>query len=199
MAVDHNLDVFVLEPTPLDEATHLVYLDLAFGLILNLPSVVDPRLYACFTTLTVTANPNARAEINFRSGIRRSTPSAEWNESHWALIEALAAHRSFVTLTLTKMAFYPEARPMVLGMKRYDVVMEIVSISASFTEDCAFLDPILLACWTETIFMVDHSIQLGPEDVVQNMHLPTMASVIRQRSRTLKQGLPSSVNQVDDV
>lgn len=101
MALDHNLDVYVLEPPPPDEAAHvgfklapatekaeiqaavsqLVYLDLSFGLVLNLPSVVDPRLYACFNTLivrppyssfsipciytTFQASPNAHAEINF--------------------------------------------------------------------------------------------------------------------------------------
>lgn len=98
--------------------------------------------------------------------------SAEWDESYWALMEALATHRSFVTFTLTKMAFYPEMRAMILGMKvcavitltaflemtslfwgeqpelqrkSCAVVMEIVSISASLSEeDCAFLDPILL-------------------------------------------------------
>lgn len=73
MALDHNLDVQVLEPPPLEEATHfgfkvapttweaetqaalsqLVYLDVAFNIILKLPSLIDPRLYACFKTLIV--------------------------------------------------------------------------------------------------------------------------------------------------
>ncbi|KAJ7078673.1 hypothetical protein C8R44DRAFT_96184 [Mycena epipterygia] len=261
MALDHNLDVFLLEPPPLDKTTHfgfkrapttlkeeaqavlsqILYLDMEYGFILNLPSIVDPRLYACFAALI--ASPNPRAEINFvrakslflLSETRRlvaqwylgEPASDEWYESYWALMEALAVHRSFVTLTLTKMAFCPEMRAMVLGMKvcaiitltgflemtslfcgeqpelrrkRCDVVMEIVSVTASFTEeDCAFLDPILLACWTETILMVDHSIHLGPEDVVQSIRLPKMASVIRQRSKSLKQVLPSSVNRVDDI
>ncbi|KAJ7107780.1 hypothetical protein C8R44DRAFT_986904 [Mycena epipterygia] len=256
MALDHNLDAYVLESPPPDEAAHvgfklaptteraevqaalsqLVYVDLAFGIVLNVPSVVDPRLYACFNTLI--ANPNARAEINFVrtksvflfSKVQRlkaqwhqsnlvETAGSEWDESYWALMEALSAHRSFVSIALTRMAFAPELRPLVLSLKvcaiitgtglaelaslfsgeqlelrrrENDVILEIVSISASFTEeDCTLLDPILSACWKAVMRALEHCIEVGPEDVAQRMHdLPAMAGVIRQQSKTLQRVLP---------
>lgn len=86
-------------------------------------------------------------------------------------MEALDAHRSFITLTLTKMAFCPAVSTTNLSLKvcavvvltglaellalfandqlelrrkKHDAILEIISISTTFSEeDCQFLDPIL--------------------------------------------------------
>jgi hypothetical protein len=103
----------------------------------------------------------------------RTEPAAavEWHENYWELMEALDAHRSFITLALTRCAFCPNMHTLALTLKvgavlvlsglsallslfahdqielrrkKLDAVNEIVSISTTFTEeDCAYLDPIL--------------------------------------------------------
>ena len=89
-------------------------------------------------------------------------------------MEALDTHRSFLALTLTKLAFCPTLRTMGLGLKVCSVLVltglttllslfsldqpelgqkkqaaitEIISISSIFSEeDCEHLDPILSVC-----------------------------------------------------
>ncbi|KAJ7736032.1 hypothetical protein DFH07DRAFT_843177 [Mycena maculata] len=260
MALDHKYDervrellgadegksmAFVVAPTMgegevLAALVQVVYLDLTYGIILKLPSVVDSRLYACFKVL-VTA-PNAHAEINFvraksafllseaqRLAMEWHAPdfaerdAAKWKETYWALMEALDAHRSFITVTLTKLAFCPELHALTLSLKlcaivvltgiaellalftgaqpelrrkKYDAVSEIISITGTFTEeDCEFLDPILSACWTTIIGTLDHCISLGPVAIKHSMHdLPAMANMVRERNRTLQRVLPFALD-----
>lgn len=94
-----------------------------------------------------------------------------WQQTYWDVMEALDAHRSFITVTLTRLAFCPILRTLGLGLKvcavvvltgtaallslfsadhpelrqkKYAAITEIISISSLFTdEDCQHLDPIL--------------------------------------------------------
>ncbi|KAJ7505653.1 hypothetical protein B0H11DRAFT_1975514 [Mycena galericulata] len=256
MALDYNLDADVLgaplPPEPMDVAfklapttikaevqaalSQLVYMDLAYGILWNLPKILDPRLYTCFKTLVTT--PNFRAEINFvraksvflLSEARRlaaewcqsalEKPAAtQWQKEYWEVMELLSAHRSLLTLTLTKLAFCSELHMVILSMKgcaiftltaiaelvalfsaeqpellrkKHDLMVEIISISTAFSEeDCAFLDPLLAACWTATIATLDGCSMRGPREVAESMHdVPAMANLIRERCKTLQRVMP---------
>ncbi|KAJ7503391.1 hypothetical protein B0H11DRAFT_1906435 [Mycena galericulata] len=256
IALDYNLDADVLEPPlppePMDVAfklapttikaevqaalSQLVYMDLAYGILWNLPKILDPRLYTCFKTLITT--PNFRAEINFvraksvfllsearrlaaewcQSGLEKPA-ATQWQKEYWEVMELLSAHRSLLSLTLTKLAFCSELHMVILSMKactiftltaiaelvalfsaeqpellrkKHDLMVEIISISTAFSEeDCAFLDPLLAACWTATIATLDGCSMRGPREVVESMHdVPAMANLIRERCKTLQRVMP---------
>ncbi|KAF7349053.1 hypothetical protein MVEN_01427000 [Mycena venus] len=147
----------------------------------------------------------------------------EWQATYWTVTEALDTHRSLLTLTLTKLAFCPVMRALGLALKvssvlcltgsaallslfsadhpelrqkKYAAIGEIISISSVFSdEDCEQLDPILSACWTAIIGTLDQCIALGPETIAHSMHdLPSMASMMRQRNKTLQQVTPFPVD-----
>ncbi|KAJ7658893.1 hypothetical protein B0H17DRAFT_345218 [Mycena rosella] len=220
--------------------SQLIYLDLSQRLLLQLPSVIAPQVYTHFKT--VISRPNAQAEINYvraksafllfeaqelaaewsQSGLAADQVTA-WQTRYWDLMEALDAHRSFLTLTLTRVAFCPAYHTLGLSLKvcvvlvltglsvlhtlfsadqielrrkKYEAIAEIINISATFSEeDCEYLDPILSVCWTAIIGTLDHCIALGPEAVTQSMHdIPAMASTIRQRNKTLQRVLPFALD-----
>ncbi|KAJ6483660.1 hypothetical protein DFH09DRAFT_1292022 [Mycena vulgaris] len=218
---------------------HLVYLDVAFTIILKLPSIIDPQLLENFKDLI--SRPNLHAEINFvraksafllleaeklaaqwHQSDMPADKAAEWQEDYWALMEALDAHRSFLTLTLTRIAFCPELRTVGLTLKmctvlvlaglsvlltlfgqqaelrrkKLEAVAEIISISETFTEeDCEYLDPILSTSWSIIIGTLNECIALGPEVVARSLsNLPAMVNVIRERNKTLQRVLPFAVD-----
>ncbi|KAJ7046321.1 hypothetical protein C8F04DRAFT_343331 [Mycena alexandri] len=169
--------------------SRLVFLDLSYAITLKLPSIMDPVLRDNFKTLI--SRPNAYAEMNFvraksafllfeARGIAErwyqqppltETEGLEWQSKYWDTMEMLDAHRSYITLALTKMAFCPSQHTMGLSLKvclvmlltgigsllslfsaynpelaaqKVAAVNEIVRISSIFTEeDCKHLDPIL--------------------------------------------------------
>ncbi|KAJ7752644.1 hypothetical protein B0H16DRAFT_788756 [Mycena metata] len=220
--------------------SRLVFLDLSYAITLKLPSIVDPALHDNFKALI--SRPNAYAETNFvraksvfllfeaqRLAERWSdhdqpplteTEGLEWQSRYWDAMEMLDAHRSYLTLALTKMAFCPTHHTMGLSLKVCQVVLltglttllslfsaynpelaeqklaavnEIVRISRIFTEeDCKHLDPILSVCWTSVIGSLDHCIALGKGVCEESMHsIPAaMAGIIRQRNKTLQRVLP---------
>ncbi|KAJ7464865.1 hypothetical protein B0H11DRAFT_2284892 [Mycena galericulata] len=254
MAVQHNLDnISVYQQTAVEGGnvdfgfkhapanrvaeiqaalSQVLYLDMAYIILLRLPSIIDSRLYSCFKILV--ANPNTRAETNFvraksvyflreaqllKAQHHQSTlvgsAASDWQERYWELMEALGTHRSFVALALTKTLLSPALRLIALSLKvcaiitltglaellslfaaaqsdlrrqRHEVILEIVSMSAAFTEeDCRFLHPILSPCWKAIIGTLDE-LGTGQEAAVHD--LPAMAGVIRERNKTLQRVLP---------
>ncbi|KAJ7451969.1 hypothetical protein FB451DRAFT_698654 [Mycena latifolia] len=218
----------------------LMYLDLSQTIILKLPRILDPKIHEKFKTLI--SSPNPHAEINFvrakaalllceaqqlaeewhQAGLEQATAAA-WQARYWELMEALDAHRSFLALTTTRIAFCPELHTLGLSLKvctvlvltglsvlltpfadaqpelrrkKYAAVGEIISISLTFSEeDCEYLEPILSACWTAVIGTVDYCIAQGPEAVEDSMYdLPAMANAIRQRNKTLQRVVPFAVD-----
>ncbi|KAJ7168892.1 hypothetical protein C8R46DRAFT_1092809 [Mycena filopes] len=217
--------------------SHLVYLDVSYAITLKLPSVMDPALRENFQTLI--NRPNKNAEANFvraksafllfeaqqlaerwwQQNPLTDTEGAQWQSRYWDTMEGLDAHRSYITLALTKMAFCPATHTMGLSLKvclimlltgqicllslfsahnpelgeqKLAAVNEIVRISSIFTEgDCKYLDPILSVCWTSIIGALDLCVALGKGAMEQSMHdIPAMAGVIRQRNKTLQRVLP---------
>ncbi|KAJ6483662.1 hypothetical protein DFH09DRAFT_1212268 [Mycena vulgaris] len=176
---------------------HLVYLDVAFTIILKLPSIIDPQLLENFKDLI--SRPNLHAEINFV----RAKSAFLLLEAEKLAAQALDAHRSFLTLTLTRIAFCPELRTVGLTLKmctvlaelrrkKLEAVAEIISISETFTEeDCEYLDPILsVHSWSIIIRALNECIALGPEVVARSLiNLPAMVNVIRERNKTLQRVL----------
>ncbi|KAJ7129851.1 hypothetical protein C8R43DRAFT_1110921 [Mycena crocata] len=98
---------------------------------------------------------------------------ATWHKKYWELMEAIETHRCVINLALTRTVFCPELKIVWLTLKmcsiivltglsillalfsphhvelkrkQHDVVAEIVSISASYSEeDCEYLDPMVSA------------------------------------------------------
>ncbi|KAJ7162701.1 hypothetical protein C8R43DRAFT_1123379 [Mycena crocata] len=124
--------------TPAAEAqavlSHLVYLDVSYSLILNLPKVLDTRLYTAFKSLIQLPSPDA--EINFiraKSIVLLSEAkelseewyraqlddagNTAWQEKYWELMEALDAQRAFIASTLIRTAFVPTLKTMSLSLK----------------------------------------------------------------------------------
>ncbi|KAJ7288653.1 hypothetical protein C8J57DRAFT_1280958 [Mycena rebaudengoi] len=123
--------------------SQLVYLDMKFGVVKNLLSLLHPRLLESFKKLVdLPLTPNT--EINFIRAksvffLREATKlteewrrtslverPAEWQSSYWRLLEDIDAHRAFLSSTLTKAAFCPELVMMKLALK----VCAIMSLSA---------------------------------------------------------------------
>ncbi|KAJ7611670.1 hypothetical protein FB45DRAFT_314084 [Roridomyces roridus] len=104
------------------------------------------------------------------------TPPAAWFEEYWKLVEHLNNHLGTLDPLTFRVSFLPDAHSVELCLKlstimalaalaelhgifapshvessrRYrDTVVEIVSISSTFTmDDCHYLDPILALCWS---------------------------------------------------
>ncbi|KAJ7837812.1 hypothetical protein B0H14DRAFT_1093341 [Mycena olivaceomarginata] len=97
----------------------LVFLDLLYAIILKIPSIIDPLLRERFKKLV--DHPNVHAEINYvraksaflmyetqrltvqwlrQPGLDESE-IVVWQQTYWDVMEALDAHRSFITVTLT--------------------------------------------------------------------------------------------------
>ncbi|KAJ7159196.1 hypothetical protein C8R43DRAFT_948132 [Mycena crocata] len=153
--------------------------------------------------------------------------AAAWQEKYWELMEAIETHRCAINLALTRTVFCPELKIVGLTLKmcsiivhtglsillalfsphhvelrrkQHDVVAEIVSISASYSEeDCEYLDPMVSACWTVIIGMMDE-LALGPDVCPQFTHeFPAMAAIIRARSQTLQRVLPFALSTSCDA
>ncbi|KAJ7053869.1 hypothetical protein C8F01DRAFT_1165103 [Mycena amicta] len=172
--------------------SQIVYLDLSYAIMLNLPTLLDQQLQDKFRALVHTPNPDA--EVNFvraksiflfyeaktlveqwaHPDLADASKEA-WQASYWELMDALDAHKSFITLTLTRAAFCPELLVLALTLrvaevltltgistllsvferdnkelmlKKHSTIAEIIQVSSMFEEeDCVYLDPILSACW----------------------------------------------------
>ncbi|KAF8218211.1 hypothetical protein K438DRAFT_1953039 [Mycena galopus ATCC 62051] len=221
--------------------SQLVYLDLLIAITLKLPSIIDPLLRDNFKKLINRSNANP--EINYvraksaflmhetqRLSVQwaivpslAEAEAIEWQQTYWDVMEALDTHRSFITLSLTKLAFCPIMRLLglslklcsvvvmtgtaallslfsgdhpELGQKKCAAVTDVVSISGVFSdEDLTHLDPILSACWSAIISTLDHVVAMGPELVAKSMHdIPAMAVMIRQRNQTLQRAMPFVVD-----
>ncbi|KAJ6626630.1 hypothetical protein B0H10DRAFT_1997936 [Mycena sp. CBHHK59/15] len=234
---------FSINPkTPAAEAqgafSHLIYLDLVYSIILKVPSILHPRLLANFRRLI--DRPVSNTETNFiraKSAFllyeaqhldsrwrqeelgQQLDAAAEWQKTYWELMEEIDEHRSFLTVTLTKIAFCPKLRTMGLALKactimlltgsaqlislfesddpelmhrKHDAVVQVVSITSTFTdEDCEYLDPILSTCWEAVVRSLDTCIAAGPLAVGGTLHnLQGMACVIRQVNKTLQRVFP---------
>ncbi|KAJ7511990.1 hypothetical protein B0H11DRAFT_2183157 [Mycena galericulata] len=131
----------------------VVYLDLSYMIIRELPSLLDPGVYAFFGTLVTSRN--AQMESNFvraksafcwveaRSLIKEwnrctlAEPAlSAWQSAYWALTETLTAHRSLLMLTLARIALHPELRALLLTLKVCAIItmtalIELVSVFCS--------------------------------------------------------------------
>ncbi|KAJ7195957.1 hypothetical protein GGX14DRAFT_674218 [Mycena pura] len=234
---------FRLSPTTrtveaLAALSQLIYIDLTYAIMLGLPILVHARLHETFRKLIRVPNPNA--EINFvraKSAFllyeaqqlaqqwARPELAADpvattaWQARYWDLMEALDAHRGFLTLVRTRAAFCPRLHTLALSIKvacvlaltglavlltlfagnsadlaqkKHEVVLEIIGVSGTFSApDCAYLDPILSACWISVVRSLDACIELGPATVQSSMHdAPAMLRMIRARNETLQRALP---------
>ncbi|KAF7307632.1 hypothetical protein MIND_00558500 [Mycena indigotica] len=182
--------------SPVSDATaaisQIVYLDLSYAIMLNLPTLLHPSLVERFRTIATSPNPDA--EVNF---IRAKSAFLlwearqlvlEWNDlslsdackeawqtRYWHLMDELDAHKSFITVTLTRAAFCPSLHVLGLALKvsviltltglatllsvferdnkelihkKHNAISEVIHISSMFEEgDYIYLDPILSACW----------------------------------------------------
>ncbi|KAK7052450.1 hypothetical protein R3P38DRAFT_2603816 [Favolaschia claudopus] len=211
----------------------LVYSDLFHIITLKLPSLIDGFLEDNFKKLI--DRPNIYADGNYfraksaflmyqtqrlttqwsqRSGLSDSEVDG-WQCSYWNVMEALDSHRSFITLTLTRLAFCPAMSTLALNLKvcsilvltgtaallslfsadhvelrqkKYSAVLEITSISSIFTEqDCEHLDPVISTCWTAIILTLDQCTKLGDQVMCSTLHdFPAMAGLIRQKNDTVQ-------------
>ncbi|KAJ7636287.1 hypothetical protein FB45DRAFT_445290 [Roridomyces roridus] len=214
-----------------------VYLDIAFNLLLGVPRVLDPRLDQAFRKLIDA--PNSRVEINFvraksalllwdakrlvnewSQGSMDEAAISKWQNNYWHLVELLDGHRSLISVTLIKLAFFPNLRTLLLSLKvcaiitltalaellalfaaeqselqrrKHEAILEIISMSSGFSkEDCDFLDPILSICWRMVVHTVEGCMKTHGEAVKETMHdLPAMAVAIRQQNMTLQRALPN--------
>ncbi|KAJ6571180.1 hypothetical protein B0H19DRAFT_657955 [Mycena capillaripes] len=211
----------------------LIYLDMAYAVTLRLPSIIDPLLGANIKALM--NRPNLNAEMNYVNMKSVSLlfeaqqiaaqwyqhpgfQEAEWQLSYWAALEALDAHRSFLTLTLTRIAFSPDLRTVGLSLKmcavmaltglsmlfglfaldnvelkqkEHAAIGEIISISMTFTDDdCDNLDPVQSGCWTEIVGALDRYTVLGPDAAKTTHDISAMAGLVRERNSTLQRVLP---------
>ncbi|KAF7300220.1 hypothetical protein MKEN_01345800 [Mycena kentingensis (nom. inval.)] len=174
---------------------HLVYLDISYSIITHQPSLLDPETRDSFHDLVLL--PYSDAEINYTraksallfSNARQmvvmhkeplSEPCKEsWQGLFWELIDALDAHRSFLNLLLTRIAFCPAHHRLGLALKvcliltltgtatllavfegdnrevfskKQGVIAEVIQLSSGFQEsDFPYLDPILSVCWYEVM------------------------------------------------
>ncbi|KAJ7154416.1 hypothetical protein C8R43DRAFT_1186557 [Mycena crocata] len=145
--------------------------------------------------------------------------AAVWQGKYWELMEAIETHRCAINLALTRTVLCPEHKSVGLTLKmcsiivltglshhaelrrkQHDVVVEIVSISASYSEeDCEYLDPRVSARWTVIIGMMDE-LALGPDVCPQFTHdLPAMAAIIGARSQTLQRVVPFALSTTCDA
>ncbi|KAF7377857.1 hypothetical protein MSAN_00209300 [Mycena sanguinolenta] len=220
--------------------SQLVYLDLLYAITLKLPCIIDPVLRENFKKLI--GRPNANPEVNYmraksaflmyetqrlsaqwaqQPGLDESA-IVEWQRTYWDVMEALDTHRSFITLSLTKLAFCPKMRLLGLSLKvcavvvstgaaallslfsadhpelrqkKYAAVTEVISISTLFSDaDFEDLDPILSACWSAIISTLDQCIASCPDSKAKSMHdIPAMAGIMRQQNETLQRSLPFPV------
>ncbi|KAJ7771458.1 hypothetical protein B0H16DRAFT_1513611 [Mycena metata] len=139
------------------------------------------------------------------------SPAAPWFENYWKLIEQLNTHIGRLNHIHLRVSFIPDAHTAELQMKlclivaiaaladlhgifapshvessrRYrDTVVEIVSISSTFTiDDCRYLDAILSFCWSVATKRI-----LSNEVVYENQQ-PIIAA-IRACNSNLQQMLP---------
>ncbi|KAJ6461019.1 hypothetical protein C8R45DRAFT_537543 [Mycena sanguinolenta] len=220
--------------------SQLLYLDLLYAITLKLPCIIDPVLRENFKKLI--RRPNANPEVNYvraksaflmyetqrLSAQWAQQPGldecaiAEWQKTYWDVMEALDTHRSFITLSLTKLAFCPKMHLLGLSLKacavvvstgtaallslfsgdhpelrqkKYAAIAEVISISTLFSEaDFEDLDPILSACWSAVISTLDQCIVSCPDSKAKSMHdIPAMAGMMRQQNETLQRSLPFAV------
>ncbi|KAJ6479955.1 hypothetical protein C8R47DRAFT_1198092 [Mycena vitilis] len=206
---EHSLDcvvpaqtqrpTFVIGPTTDAEETNaavaqLVYLDIAYAVVLKLPSTIAPVLHANFKIRVLSRDTcNLNTEMNSvraksvfllfeaqqlavrwyqHPGLSDAEEAAAWQQSYWDLMEALDAERSFLNLTLTRIAFAPTLRALgitlkvcmvliltgldalfalfscgneELQQKRHTVLAEFTSMGRLLDQkDCDDLDPLLM-------------------------------------------------------
>ncbi|KAJ6479523.1 hypothetical protein C8R47DRAFT_608502 [Mycena vitilis] len=227
---------FTIEPTTAAEETHaavaqLAYLDLAYAVALELP-IIDPVLHAKIRARFL-SNPNCSVNTEMNS-VRAKTvfllfeaqqlavrwyqnpglhaeEAAEWQQSYWDLMESLDAHRSLLTLTLTRIAFAPALRTVGISLKvcavlvltgldtllalfscgnvelqqkRHAVLAEINSIGRLFEqEDCDNMEPLLTTCWTSIVGTLDEYTAARPESAKTMQDISVLAALVRALSR----------------
>ncbi|KAJ7684195.1 hypothetical protein DFH06DRAFT_1154989 [Mycena polygramma] len=244
---DHNLDcvapaetqrtTFVIAPTTEAEETNaavaqLVYLDIAYAVVLKLPSIIDPVLHANFKNRVLSrATCNLNTEMNSvraksvfllfealqlavrwyqHPGLLDAEEAAEWQQSYWDLMEALDAERSFLNLTLTRIAFAPALRTLGISLKvcvvlvltgldalfalfscgneelqqkRHTVLAEFTSMGRLLDQkDCDNLDPLLMSYWTQIVGTLDQYMASRPESVDD---ISVMARLLRESNNSL--------------
>ncbi|KAJ7660233.1 hypothetical protein DFH06DRAFT_1401629 [Mycena polygramma] len=144
-------------------------------------------------------------------GLLDAEEAAEWQQSYWDLMESLDAHRSLLTLTLTRIAFAPALHTIGISLKvcavlvltgldtllalfssgnvelqqkRHAVLAEINSIGRLFEqEDCDNMEPLLTTFWTNIVGNLDEYTAARPESAKTMQDISVLAALVRALSR----------------